>query len=78
MPQIIALHLITEDTVDGNDNHYEVIGFDKDVASEVVAIEFRECVPCAIENGPAATTDVAEQVLPQPGKSAFSLSDSTV
>ena len=33
---IIALHLITEDTVDGNDNHDEVIVFYKDVASEVM------------------------------------------
>ena len=63
---IIALHLITEDTVDGNDNHYEVIVFDKDVASEVLASELSEGVPSAIENGPTATADVAERVLPRP------------
>ena len=39
---IIALHLITEDTVDRNDNHYEVIVFDKNVASEVMAKQSRK------------------------------------
>ena len=49
---MIALHLVTDPAVNGEENHYEVIVFDKDMAPPE---QISEVVSCAVENGPAAT-----------------------